>query len=379
MNTQVYFDNLSDLVINKILSAKKSIHIALAWFTHRDIWDALELQSKQGIEVNLLLLDDLTNTDIELSNYIKNFNFFSLVSQERRMLHHKFCVIDYFEVMTGSYNWSYKGNSNFENLLVVNGDINLCVKYVSEWEKIAVLVGYKSEYQFETIQLATLDYQITSLEIEKSVIEKQINEYLYLNQEMIDPLINKLLEKRVYLAQLKFSSGIVDEPTKNKIEEDFKKYQKFQDAKSQIEEIFTISEEEKNTLKKKFRKFVLKIHPDRIDNKFGEIADKLFKKMRESYEKNDLNGFEKVISEIEQADLPLKGMESDDNDIKMRTTTLNFKYTELLHNLIELRKSSAYSAIKNESNIEELIKRKKKTLLQEIELIEIEIEELEGN
>ena len=378
MNTQVYFDNLSDLVINKILSAKKSIHIALAWFTHRDIWDALELQSKQGIEVNLLLLDDLTNTDIELSNYIKNFNFFSLVSQERRMLHHKFCVIDYFEVMTGSYNWSYKGNSNFENLLVVNGDINLCVKYVSEWEKIAVLVGYKSEYQFETIQLATLDYQITSLEIEKSVIEKQINEYLYLNQEMIDPLINKLLEKRVYLAQLKFSSGIVDEPTKNKIEEDFKKYQKFQDAKSQIEEIFTISEEEKNTLKKKFRKFVLKIHPDRIDNKFGEIADKLFKKMRESYEKNDLNGFEKVISEIEQADLPLKGMESDDNDIKMRTTTLNFKYTELLHNLIELRKSITYSAIKNESNIEELIKRKKKTLLQEIELIEIEIEELEG-
>jgi hypothetical protein len=378
MNTQVYFDNLSDLVINKILSAKKSIHIALAWFTHRDIWDALELQSNQGIEVNLLLLDDLTNTDIELSNYIKKFNFFSLVSQERRMLHHKFCVIDYFEVMTGSYNWSYKGNSNFENLLVVNGDINLCVKYVSEWEKIAVLVGYKSEYQYETIQLATLDYQITSLEIEKSVIEKQIKEYLYLNQEIIDPLINKLLEKRVYLAQLKFSSGIFDEPAKDKIEEDFKKYQKFQDAKSQIDEIFTISEEEKSTLKKQFRKFVLKIHPDRIDNKFGEIADKLFKKMRESYEKNDLNGFEKVISEIEQADLPLKGMASDDNDIKMRTTTLNFKYTELLHNLIELRKSKTYLAIKNESNIEELIKRKKKTLLQEIELIEIEIEELEG-
>lgn len=378
MNTQVYFDNLSDLVINKILSAKKSIHIALAWFTHRDIWDALELQSNQGVEVNLLLLDDETNTDIEISHYIKSFSFFSLVSKERRMLHHKFCVIDYFEVMTGSYNWSYKGNSNFENLLVVSGDINLCVKYVSEWEKIAVLVGYKSEYQYETIQLATLDYQITSLEIEKSVIEKQINEYLYLNQEIIDPLINKLLEKRVYLSQLKFSIGIVDEPTKDKIEEDYKKYQKFQYAKSQLDEIFTISEEEKNALKKQFRKFVLRIHPDKIDNKFGKIADKLFKKMRESYEKNDLNGFEKVISEIEQADLPLKGMPSDDNDIKMRTTTLNFKYTELLDNIIELRKSKTYSDIKNVSNIEEFIKIKKKILLQEIELIEIEIEDLKN-
>jgi hypothetical protein len=377
MNTQVYFDNLSDLVINKILSAKKSIHIALAWFTHRDIWEALVLQSNQGVEVNLLLLDDEINTDIEIGHYIKSFNFFNLVPQERRMLHHKFCVIDYFEVITGSYNWSYKGNSNFENLLIVNGDISLCVKYVSEWEKIAVLVGYKSEYQYETIHLATLDYQISSLEIEKSVIEKQINEYLYLNQKFIDPIINKLLKKRVYLAKLKFNIGIVDETSKDKIEEEYKKYQKFQEAKSTIDEVFTISEEEQKTLKKQFKKFVLKIHPDKIDDKFGKIADKLFKKMRESYEKNDLNGFEKVISEIEQADLPLRGMPSIDNDIKVRTTTLNFKYTDLLDNLIELRKSKTFVTIKNEPNIEEFIKNKKKTLLQEIELVEIEIEGLE--
>lgn len=378
MNTQVYFDNLSDLVINKILSAKKSIHIALAWFTHRDIWETLELTSNKGIEVNLLLLDDEINTDIEINHYIKSFKFFSWVSPERRMLHHKFCVIDYFEVMTGSFNWSYKGNSNFENLLIVSGDINLSVKYVSEWEKIAVSVGYKSEYQYETIQLATLDYQITSLEIEKSVIEKQINQYLYLNQEIIDPLINKLLEKRVYLAHLKFSFGMVDEPTKVKIEQDYKKYQKFQEEKSQINEIFTISEEEKSILKKQFKKFVFKIHPDRIDKKFEKIADKLFKKMRESYEKNDLNKFEKVIAEIEQADLPLKGMAHDDNDIKIRTTSLNFKYTELLDNLIELRKSKTFLTIKNEANIEDFIKRKKETLLQEIELVMIEIEDLES-
>jgi hypothetical protein len=379
MNTQVYFDNLSDLVINKILSAKKSIHIALAWFTHRDIWNALELQSNQGIEVNLLLLDDETNTEIEISHYIKSFNFFSLVSQERRMLHHKFCVIDYFEVMTGSYNWSYKGNSNFENLLVVSGDISLCVKYVSEWEKIAVLVGYKSEYQYETIKLATLDYQISSLEIEKSIIEKQINEYLYLNQVIIDPLINKLLEKRLFLAKLKFSNGIIDQQIKDDIEEDYKKYQKFQDAKSQIDEVFNISKEEQNTIKKQFRKFVLKIHPDKVDDNFEEIANMLFKKLRESYEKNDLNGFEKVISEIEQADLPLKGMLRNDNDIRLRTTNLNFKYSELLDSLIELRKSKTYLAIKNESNIEEFIERKRKTLLQDIELIEIEIEDMESN
>ncbi|HRI01352.1 MAG TPA: phospholipase D-like domain-containing protein [Saprospiraceae bacterium] len=378
MNTQVYFDNLSDLVINKILSAKKSIHIALAWFTHRDIWKALYLQAKQGVEVNLLLLDDEINNDIEIDHFVKAFNFFSLVTQKKRMLHHKFCVIDYFEVMTGSYNWSYKGNSNFENILIVNGDINLCVKYVSEWEKIAVLVGYKSEYQYETIQLAALDYQISTLEIEKSIIEKQINEYLYFNQEIIDPLINKLLEKRLYLAKLKFNIGIVDETSKDKIEEEYKKYQKFQEAKSTIDEVFTISEEEQKTLKKQFKKFVLKIHPDKIDDKFGKIADKLFKKMRESYEKNDLNGFEKAISEIEQADLPLRGMPSIDNDIKVRTTTLNFKYTELLDNLIELRKSKTYITIKNVPNIEEFIKKKKKTLLQEIELAEIEIEELEN-
>jgi len=378
MNTQVFFDNLSDLVINKILTAKKSIHIALAWFTHRDIWDALVLQANQGVEIYLLLLEDEINTDLEIKEYIKTFTYFNWVPPEKRMLHHKFCIIDYFEVITGSYNWSYRGNSNYENLLIVSGDINLCVKYVSEWEKIAVLVGYQSEYQYETIQLATLDYQITSLEIEKSIIEKQINEYLYLNQQVIQPLINKLLEMRVYLAKLKFCLGIVDEKTKEQIEHEYKKYQSFQDTKSRMNEVLSISEEDKVKLKKQFRKFVLKIHPDKIDNKFVKIAEKLFKKLRESYEKNDIQSFEKIVSEIEEADLPLRGIPLIDNDVKIMSISLNHKYNELLDNLIELRKSKTYSEIKNEPNIDDFIKNKKKTLLQEIELIEIEIEEFES-
>lgn len=244
MNTQVFFDNLSDIIVNKIYTAKKSIHIAIAWFTHKDIWEALVAQSNNGVGVYLLLLEDRINSELNTEIYTKHFTFFNWVSQENKMLHHKYCVVDYFEVITGSYNWSYKGNTNYENILVVNGDVTLCSKYVSEWEKIALTVGFSTEFQHETIQLATLDYQISSIETEKVFIEKQINDYLYLNQEQIEPLIETLLKRKTHLADLKFKNNIIDIGEKAMQESQYKEYQRHQEGKSKIDEMFNISDEE---------------------------------------------------------------------------------------------------------------------------------------
>ena len=237
--------------------------------------------------------------------------------------------------------------------------------------------GYKSEYQYETIHLATLDYQISSLSTEKSNVEKQINEYLYLNQEKIDPLINELLKKQTYLANLKFRLGILDKDKRDNVEESYKKYQEYQQERSHLDEVFNISEEEKKLLKVQFRKIVLKIHPDKIDEKFNLIASKLFNKMRNSYEMNDLREFEKYVLEIEQANLPLRGIPSGESEIRLKTVSLNVKLNELLESLIELRKSKTYLLIKNEVNIEEFINKKAKILLSEIELLDIEIGEFE--
>ena len=49
--------------------------------------------------------------------------------------HNKFAVVDDSTVITGSYNWTVKAESNFENLLVLNCP-ELAKQYASEWESI---------------------------------------------------------------------------------------------------------------------------------------------------------------------------------------------------------------------------------------------------
>jgi phosphatidylserine/phosphatidylglycerophosphate/cardiolipin synthase-like enzyme len=49
--------------------------------------------------------------------------------------HNKFVIIDGARVLTGSYNWTFKAESNWENLLLLDCP-ELAKRYEVEWEKI---------------------------------------------------------------------------------------------------------------------------------------------------------------------------------------------------------------------------------------------------
>ena len=51
-------------------------------------------------------------------------------------MHNKFCVIDYSTVITGSYNWSYKAESNFENVIITSQDTTLADQFILEFNNI---------------------------------------------------------------------------------------------------------------------------------------------------------------------------------------------------------------------------------------------------
>ena len=51
-------------------------------------------------------------------------------------MHNKFCVIDYSTVITGSYNWSYKAENNFENVILNYDDTALAEQFISEFNQI---------------------------------------------------------------------------------------------------------------------------------------------------------------------------------------------------------------------------------------------------
>jgi len=131
------FDSIEKKLLQKVASANKRIYVAVAWFTNQSLFDALINVLKKGVVVKVIVLDDLLNRN----EFGLDFGLLSSCGAIVRMsksnegtMHNKFCIID-DQVITGSYNWTYRANKNNENIIVVDEQVVLS-KYVQEFESI---------------------------------------------------------------------------------------------------------------------------------------------------------------------------------------------------------------------------------------------------
>ncbi len=120
MKANVYFSKIRDEIILNLKKAKKSIKIAVAWFTDEDIIRALCQVKAKGVEVEAAISSSK-------ENFINPNNFKDYLRLQAKLfivtstfLHHKFCIIDNDIIISGSYNWSYAARSNEENILVLS-------------------------------------------------------------------------------------------------------------------------------------------------------------------------------------------------------------------------------------------------------------------
>lgn len=139
MQTEAVFENIADRIQLEIQKAQKSIFIAVAWFTNNNLFNQLLKKAEKGCEVFLIISNDNINTNCrndfkQLEKY--NSRCFKVGNGDTELMHNKFCVIDYSTVITGSYNWSYKAESNFENIIVNYNDTALAEQFILEFNQI---------------------------------------------------------------------------------------------------------------------------------------------------------------------------------------------------------------------------------------------------
>src|SRR5690606_4629403 len=94
-------------------------------------------------------------------------NVYKIGNGDTGLMHNKYCVIDYNTVITGSYNWSYKAESNFENVIITHNDTTLAKQFISEFDNIRQ--KYYPDTQKEEI-VFPLNKIIRRLEILKNYI-----------------------------------------------------------------------------------------------------------------------------------------------------------------------------------------------------------------
>ncbi len=170
MQTEAIFENIANRITEEIQTANKSIYIAVAWFTNKSIYEQLLLKAKQGCSVQLIISNDKINEnssiDFELLEK-SNGKVYKIGNGDTELMHNKFCVIDYNIVITGSYNWSYKAENNFENIVINSNDTSLAEQFVKEFNQIK-LKYYPNEAKTEND--FPLDKIIKRLEIIKNYI-----------------------------------------------------------------------------------------------------------------------------------------------------------------------------------------------------------------
>lgn len=122
MMGQVYFDNIEQIISSLISSAEKRVHVAVAWFTNKSLFDELLIALQRDIDIKVLILDDVLNRNefgLDYGILANNGANIRFASSQKGIMHNKFCIIDN-KVITGSYNWTYHANLNNENIVVID-------------------------------------------------------------------------------------------------------------------------------------------------------------------------------------------------------------------------------------------------------------------
>lgn len=138
INTQAYFTNIRETILQEISLSDKSILVAVAWFTDRRLFNDLLKALERGVKVELCIMDDDINTG-EWSLPWEEFKKAGgkLFLKSEILMHNKFCVFDGKDVISGSYNWTKKAaESNEENIVVTSGDYALASCFITEFKRL---------------------------------------------------------------------------------------------------------------------------------------------------------------------------------------------------------------------------------------------------
>jgi len=105
---QSHFSNHTQHICRVLNQAKKSIHIAICWFTHPDIFEVLAKQCHNGVKIVIALNYDQQNFNPKGLdfNYLQSIGVIIYGYIEDNLLHHKFAIVDECYIAVGSFNWT---------------------------------------------------------------------------------------------------------------------------------------------------------------------------------------------------------------------------------------------------------------------------------
>ena len=171
MKTQAYFENIQERIANELALAETTIKVAVAWFSDDELFEVLCQKAQEGVNVELILMDDRINQNsgIDYSRLnTKNGKVWKIKqsSSSQPLMHNKFCAIDSKTIINGSYNWTKKAQRNQESITIVKESQEFALDFEQEFANL------KEKYFGKVSELIRIDFSMICMRLEalKNVI-----------------------------------------------------------------------------------------------------------------------------------------------------------------------------------------------------------------
>lgn len=191
MTTQAYFEEIQPQIAKELKASKQSIYVAVAWFTDSELYQILCEKARNGINVQILILND----EINAGQFGLDFNALrnlgaqvNLIGNRDEMMHNKFCVIDSSTVITGSYNWTRKAKVNDENITITKVSVELASDFIEEFNRLQK--KYLGTFINQQTDLTTI---IKRLEILKNCIAIQDSDDIIYQRNKLKRITSQVL------------------------------------------------------------------------------------------------------------------------------------------------------------------------------------------
>jgi phosphatidylserine/phosphatidylglycerophosphate/cardiolipin synthase-like enzyme len=121
---KAHFQDISVHINSLLESAEREVKIAVAWYTNKFLYRAVENLLEAEKKATIIISDSPHNFGpLDFPALVrKGADVRVYVTQAGRFMHNKFCIVDDQRGITGSFNWSYSAENNFENVLEFEGN-----------------------------------------------------------------------------------------------------------------------------------------------------------------------------------------------------------------------------------------------------------------
>ncbi len=129
-------DNIRDIIIRELNHCERSLKICVFTISDNPISDAIMDAHKRCVKVSIITDDGKV---FDKGSDIKELSREGIevkIDSYKSLMHHKFCVIDNYKVISGSYNWTRTAaEMNNENIILTD-EVKIAKAFIVEFDKL---------------------------------------------------------------------------------------------------------------------------------------------------------------------------------------------------------------------------------------------------